>query len=348
MTTGFRFPQLLSYTGSLKPSLGFFFALNDDKRQPVTVEEESLRGVIANYGAEKKGQNTGRPNLQLVDRAHLPASCRECEVSFTLTILGNALRPHACNNPEAAASLAELVSVYASKGGFEYLAGLYADNIVRGRWLWRNKSLAQQLDIEVKAGEECFVFTLQRHGGQQETLSAQSEDALARLTQLIADALAGRSPRCLLEISARLDVGAGQEIYPSQELPLEGEDKRAGGHKKSRLLASTPVDGVNQAVLHSQKIGNALRTIDRWYPEAEPHYPLAIEPFGVDGGLQTAHRTTKQSSFYGLLESHYQDYLNGLGEVEDAAQLNGEMQQLHFVIGCLIRGGVYSNEKSKN
>jgi len=346
MTTGFRFPQLLSYTGSLKPSLGFFFAVNGDSRQPVTVEEESLRGVIANYGAEKEAKKTGRPNPQLVDRAHLPPNCSQCEVSFTLTVLPNALRPHACNNPEAAASLAELVSVYTSKGGLRYLAGLYADNIVRGRWLWRNKSLVDQLEISVSAGAQNFNFTLQRLGGQQEQLSAEPENALAQLTDLIAAALANDKSRCLLEVSARLDVGAGQEIYPSQELPLEGEDKRAGGYKKSRLLASTPVNGVDQAVLHSQKIGNALRTIDRWYPDADDNYPLAIEPFGVDGGMQTAHRDTKQFSFYGLLEKQYQAYLNALAEVGDAAELSGEMQQLHFVIGCLIRGGVFSKGKS--
>lgn len=56
----------------------------------------------------------------------------------------------------------------------------------------------------------------------------------------------------LLNVEAQVLLGAGQEIFPSQELVLDSNSS------KSRLLYQ--VDNV--AGMHSQKIGNAIRTID--------------------------------------------------------------------------------------
>lgn len=49
-----------------------------------------------------------------------------------------------------------------------------------------------------------------------------------------------------------------KEVYPSEELVL---DKGKG--ERSKILYH--VNDV--AAMHSQKLGNALRTIDTWYPE---------------------------------------------------------------------------------
>lgn len=48
--------------------------------------------------------------------------------------------------------------------------------------------------------------------------------------------------------------------------------------KKSKVLYQ--IDGI--AALHSQKVGNALRTIDDWYPDATELAlgPIAVEPYG--------------------------------------------------------------------
>ena len=46
--------------------------------------------------------------------------------------------------------------------------------------------------------------------------------------------------------------------------------------------------------MHSQKIGNAIRTIDTWYPDAE--FPIAIEPYGAVTTMGRAFRQPKQKT----------------------------------------------------
>lgn len=44
--------------------------------------------------------------------------------------------------------------------------------------------------------------------------------------------------------------------------------------------------------MHSQKVGNAIRTIDTWYAE-EVAFPIAAEPYGAVTTLGTAFRQPK-------------------------------------------------------
>ena len=77
------------------------------------------------------------------------------------------------------------------------------------------------------------------------------------MADCIAKALSSNSECLLLEIEAYAKVGNAQEVYPSEELVL---DKGKGD--KSKILYSVN----DTAAMHSQKIGNALRTIDTSYP----------------------------------------------------------------------------------
>jgi CRISPR-associated protein Csy3 len=84
------------------------------------------------------------------------------------------------------------------------------------------------------------------------------------------------------------------------------------------------------AAIHSQKIGNALRSIDTWYPEAESNGPIAIEPYGSVTTQGKAYRQPKQKlDFYTLLD-------RWLLKDETPA-----IEQQHYVIATLIRGGVF-------
>jgi CRISPR-associated protein Csy3 len=54
--------------------------------------------------------------------------------------------------------------------------------------------------------------------------------------------------------------------------------------------------------MHSQKVGNAIRTIDTWYPGYENHQrPIAIDPYGAVTNLGRAYRQPKQNTDF----SHY-------------------------------------------
>jgi CRISPR-associated protein Csy3 len=118
-------------------------------------------------------------------------------------------------------------------------------------------------------------------------------------------------------------IGDGQEVYPSQELILDRGDRRG---QKSKTLYKVG----NVAGMHSQKIGNALRTIDTWYPPENYIGPIAVEPYGSVTSQGKAFRQPKQKiDFYNLLDNWVLK-----GKTPD------ETQQ-HYVIATLIRGGVF-------
>ncbi|OWG14679.1 CRISPR-associated protein Csy3 [Delftia sp. K82] len=85
-------------------------------------------------------------------------------------------------------------------------------------------------------------------------------------------------------------------------------------------------------VIHSQKIGNALRTIDTWYDGAQDLGPIAVEPYGSVTTQGKAWRQPKQKQdFYTLLD----DWL-----LKDKVP---PVEQQHFVMAVLIRGGVFGD-----
>ena len=92
--------------------------------------------------------------------------------------------------------------------------------------------------------------------------------------------------------------------------------------------------------MHSQKIGNAIRTIDTWYPQTDSENlgPIAVEPYGAVTSLGKAYRTPKDKhDFYTLLD----DWV-----IKDKIP---EQDQQHFVMAIFIRGGVFGkSEKEKS
>ncbi len=124
----------------------------------------------------------------------------------------------------------------------------------------------------------------------------------------------------LLTVEAFVQLGEGQTVFPSQELVMNT------GDKKSKYLYQLS----GQAAMHSQKIGNALRTIDTWYPAAGECGPIAIEPYGSVTNRGIAYRKPKEKTdFYTLLDGWM---------LKDKQPTTCE---LHYMMAMLIRGGVF-------
>ena len=83
--------------------------------------------------------------------------------------------------------------------------------------------------------------------------------------------------------------------------------------------------------MRSQKVGNALRTIDTWYPAEEGGIgPIAVEPYGSVTSEGRAYRQPKQKAdFYNLLDSWV---------LKGQAPAEGDQ---HYLMATLIRGGVF-------
>lgn len=324
-----RFPEVLAFEKKLVPSDGYLYGTTWEKRfeavTPLKVCEKSVRGTISNRlpaavlgDPLKMGAKVESPNLQTVDACALEPEQDTLKLIFTLKVLGGVERPSACNNSEFSQTYFKTAQNYIQTEGFRELSRRYAVNLANGRYLWRNRVGAEKIEVIVSANDKQWIF----NGRDFQLRDFDVEDkAVNELAHFIADALCGKQPYLLIRVEAYALVGQAQEVYPSEELVL---DKGKG--VKSKILYS--VNGV--AAMHSQKIGNAIRTIDTWYPDfSEINMPIAIEPYGAVTNLGTAFRTSKDAEFYTLFDKY------AVG-----GQLDTKEQE-HYVMAVLIRGGVF-------
>lgn len=340
--TDLKTASVLAFERKLDPSDALFRAgkwderSNGEKWVAVAVREKSVRGTISHRkagqgaGAAKLSGEIESPNPQTVDIATLPNDADALRVRFTLRILGGAGTPSACNNADYLIKLQGTVQQYAKEVGFSELARRYASNLANGRFLWRNRMGAEQIEVQVRQlaqGEAAQSWSFDALGFSLRDFGADSP-ALGELAKVIEQGLAGQA-HVLLEVVAYARVGDGQEVYPSQELILDKGDKK--GQKSKTLYHVGDVAGI-----HSQKIGNALRTIDTWYPADEENGnigPIAVEPYGSVTSQGKAYRQPKQKAdFYNLLDEWV---------LKDKAPEAGNQ---HYVMATLIRGGVFGEK----
>ena len=339
MTDKLTTASVLAFERKLDPSDAVFHAGRWKERsqshawQAVTIKKKSVRGTISNR-LKAKDQDPVKldaaienPNLQTVDVASLPSEADTLKVQFTLRVLGGAGTPSACNSAAYQAKLLATIQGYVQQHGFGELALRYAANLANGRFLWRNRVGAEQVEVTVEQmqdGQAAKTWTFDALSLNTRAVGALQSDTkgLEEPGQTIATGLTG-SVHVLLRVTAFVRQGGGQEVFPSQELVL---DKASAG--KSKTLYQ-----VNEvAAIHSQKIGNAIRTIDTWYDGADELGPIAVEPYGSVTTQGKAYRQPKQKQdFYTLLDNWL---------LKDQVP---PVEQQHFVMAVLIRGGVFGD-----
>jgi CRISPR-associated protein Csy3 len=329
-------PSVLAFERKLDPSDAVLHAGSWEERSspaawsPVAIHPKSVRGTISNR-LKTKDQDPSKldaaiesPNLQTVDVATLPAGADTLRVQFTLRVLAGAGTPSACNNAVYQAKLLSTVRGYVQANGFIELARRYAANLANGRFLWRNRVGAEMVEVRVdrlQNGQATKSWNFDALSHDLRAMAATGNE-LQELAQVVAGGLEG-TEHVLLQVSAFVRLGAGQEVFPSQELILD-----KGGTRKSKTL----YDVQNVAAIHSQKIGNAIRSIDTWYEGAQELGPIAVEPYGSVTTQGKAYRQPKQKQdFYTLLDNWL---------LKDQVP---PVEQQHFVMAVLIRGGVFGD-----
>lgn len=332
--------SVLAFEKKLVPSDGYMYGTSWDNRGEVTplkLREKSVRGTISNRFNKtdsktflddpmKLDAKVENPNLQRVDACALEPQQDTLKLDFTLKILGGITQPSACNNALFKQSYSAAAKAYIDKHGFTELATRYATNIANARFLWRNRVGAEQIEVHVRASNKTVntSWMFDATNFKLREFDSGSTD-INELATLIANVLASEDDFLLLDVNCYVQVGNAQEIYPSEELVL---DKGKG--EKSKIL----YDVNDIAAMHSQKIGNAIRTIDTWYPDFEDQEqsagPIAIEPYGAVTNLGRAYRTPKnKQDFYTFFDAWARG--EQLTRVEDE----------HYVMAVLVRGGVF-------
>lgn len=351
---------VLSYQRSLAVSDGLFYSrLADGTEVPLPVLRHGLRGTqnvdmrgkVDKDGTTKQGERA-ISQVQLTDTAKLDPEGQALVVRFAVRFLDLHQSLHAVTAAKTdkdptvvaryRASAERFVKQAANSDGLREVSARLARNVANGRWLWRNRSLARAVQV---------TSTLGTDGGQSLTFDAlgvpfrhfdgYSADEQTMAAH-IAAGLSGEAKTTLI-VEAEVDFGipGAVEVFPSQSyLP----DKPRGfarplyciGHA-SRLASRRigDVEGVSergQAALRDQKIGNALRTIDTWYPgyDSVTSLPIPIEPNGASLSEQAFFRAKEGSAF---------DLSRKLNV------LDPDSSEGMYMLGMLIRGGVLSSAK---
>ena len=328
MATKLKTASVLAFERKLDISDAFFWQKDskDDKASaiPVPIREKSVRGTISNRlksaiasDPVKLDAEIEKPNLQREDAAALDDDKDTLIVRWSCKALPFDGAPYVCNDQDYQAALVKTVQSYLETQGVKALARRYAGNIASARWLWRNRMGAEDITVTVRNGSETISLTQAERIGLNDFTHSSPE--LEQLTKWLEAGLSGQS-FTILYIEAQVRVGYGQEVYPSQELILDT------GSRKSKVLYQ--ING--KAGMHSQKIGNALRTIDTWHPETAEVGAIAVEPYGSVTNRGKAYRQPKDNmDFYKLLDSWV---------------LKGKtppLEQQHYIMAMFIRGGVF-------
>lgn len=346
-------PTLLSFEGKLVCSDGLMKAGDwgdidkVDAWKAINIQQKSVRGTISNRDERSDTEHNdhakflkdiSNANIQTVEHAALPFDSDTMKVSFTLRILGNLSQPSACNMPKYQHKLATIINGYIEEHTFAELAMRYAINIANGRFLWRNRVCAETVQVRVKTNDEVLIFDDAYSIGMRDfKLSHDQDDAenLKKLAQVFQDGLSDTTGESFsfIEVDAFVKLGNGQMVFPSQEMVIE---KAAKGGKSKYLYQIHDANPENSiAALHSQKIGNALRTIDDWHSDAAEAGVIAVEPYGSVTNRGQAYRPKSKGSFYTLLDN----WMKRDKKPDENAQ--------HYIMAVLIRGGVFSDQADK-
>lgn len=323
-------PSMLAFERKLEVSDGLMFAGNwgslTDKNGWEAIKVVPRKNRATQSAAGIKDEEKSKPNPVTADNddANLPYDKDTLKVSFTLRIIGDLGTPFGCNDPDFENALHTKVTDFKEQG-LKELAHRYAQNIASGRFLWRNRICAEELLIQARINHADDRIEFNGYDYALNDFSDNRQDnKLAQLTEAIYKGLVGTQDFVLLEVDAFVRLGAGQHVFPSQEMNM--------GEKK-KVLFKLGKDN-NQAAMHSVKLGNAIRTIDDWYSESA-EYPIAVEPYGSVTQRGQAYRKNKSKESAGDLYSLMLDWVNDKPIADE---------QKCYVLANLIRGGVFGGK----
>lgn len=346
-----KLPASLALQRGTVISDGAFFHLIGDKSQPLNVMYHGIRGTQNVAGNKSKGSASGESmarevsNIQQTESAKLLPNAKLLVTwDFRLIDLANILFASASKagtdkSDEQAFRQAFQGFVQRAKDseGLATVVGRYVRNVVNGRWLWRNRLVAENIVITVSLSqnpEQKYTFNALDYDLKSFDNVSEAEKIL---TEVLLAGAKGDSTNSGLHIEAVVDFGmGGVEVFPSQNY-LEDKPK---GFSRS-LYQLNPIrpqrqadnnQYLGQAALRDQKIGNAIRTIDTWYPDASDNdnKPIAVEPNGANLEHQFFYRVGKEK-------------VSAFDILKEIDELDPNSDKGMFLIACLIRGGVYTD-----
>ncbi len=343
---------MLAYARSVQITEGLFFATSVSDRivkTPIEVLEKGVRG----QSSEDKAKNPGKSNPQSVEYAVIPQGHDGVELSYSIRFMPLSLHPHACGNTTVGKTYTRLAKGYKKADGYKVLAELFTWNIANARFAWRNRFQSDSMTVTAKFNNQEISFnpfkvSLEKPDDVSVMKKAIVQGNAADIEALIEGIAHGLSnadrDAFTVEIRWNAVMQPGQEIFPSQEYLREAKAKEY--ENLSRVYAKLPTrcDGriIEQASMHSQKIGAALRHIDIWHGRHDA--AIAVNPYGGVQETSDILRDPKSKKSFYDLRKKAEPLLHAVESASVRDDLSGDV---HFIMANLVRGGVFGSSDKK-
>lgn len=323
---------------------------DETEARPVRVVRHGIRGVLP------KKEKDSVSNPQRTESAKTVSDAIGLAVSFDFrTISARKNLIFACSEEPTRQAINAFIDRFFKDNvqEFQEVCRRYARNILNGRWLWRNRILG---DVTVSATIPGKDKPYQSKGSRQTDFANYTADEEDLAKYVIAAGLLGVPGAPPVHVEGRVMFGfAGQvEVFPSQNMVTSKPKGFARSLYKVNviprktlmdIMGSARNDGeeagefvadmidMGWAALRDQKIGNAIRTIDTWYPGYDGT-PIPVEPNGASLEHNKLYREAKGTG--------WKDLLTKVDEIEPSETFNPDAA---FLIALLVRGGVFSEKQ---
>ena len=339
-----KLPSNFAFRRSFTISDAAMFNIIDGEQQPLLILEHGIRGT--QNVAENAGKNSGErdvSNIQTTQTAKTHNDAEQMEVVFGLRMndISRALESCAGSNAQEIRESVDGFIERARDGDApEQVAQRFARNIANGRWLWRNRVIASAIEMSVHHDDE-LIATFDALGTPMHHFDKPSKEEKA-VAKVLAAGLRGDLSSSLV-VSAKLSFGVqgSVEVFPSQNYVSQKPDgfsrplyKLQGAVQREKATE----DGfyvVGQGAIRDQKISNAIKTIDTWYPDFESTQKiLSIEPNGANLDTQQFYR-------------RYNEKASAFTIFRNLSDLDPTSDDGLYALSIIIRGGVLSVSDKK-
>ena len=274
--------QTLAFRRAMDISDAGFTNIENDNKSPIKGYYHGMRTTVAYDTSKNQGDSTTKgegnsANLSAVENAKLDTTCDTLGIDFSINVLPLSTTPEMADD----AYRMNLISEQNKKLLLEdeivlKVAKYYAYNILNASWAWRNREIANNIEVEVKHNKKIVAVA---NNAQKMPLypvltSAQVElglknpldeynDLIEDLANLIKKRWQGNEEPLILEVVGKLEIANGSQVYPSQ-LFSTNTIKTEKGSKIGRLLYKMPFSNKakEQVGITGEKINNALRKFD--------------------------------------------------------------------------------------
>lgn len=342
-------PATTSFKRGYVVSDGLMFQDVHGEILPVQVKRQGIRGTQNVNGSDQKSVT----NIQMTDVAKLHHDSNTLVVRFQMSFLDLSDAIQSCasgTDNEAAKAFRESVAGFIERAkaskGLEEVARRMARNILNGRWLFRTRKIASRLEVRVRVVRSDGELEREVRSAEGLKIPLHTFDSYSEAEIFLANEISSQvrgDSLSTLDVEARLTARCtGAEVFPSQNYLGMDKGNSAEGFSRSlyKVGSAESTDEhefkiMGQAAIRDQKISNAIRTIDTWYPAfKEEGLAIPVEPMGANIDAQEFFRKGEASAFQ-LFKS-----LNAM---------DPDSPEGMFAIACLQRGGVYGeSEKEKS